>query len=377
MAATIFWIALAGVLFVWVGYPLVLMVWGKLARHAVRKGAYEPTVSLVIAMHNEAPNVIAKMNNCRELDYPPEKLQVIVSVDAATDSTLALLSNSAPQGTEILSSSIRRGKSAAINRGVAAARGEILVFGDAAQRLEHRAIRELVANFADESVGVVSGALILLDENNRESRDGAGIYWRYEKALRAMESDIHSVPGATGAIYAVRRSLFEALPDGSLLDDVVTPMRIVLGGHRAILDSTARAYDAASCSTECEYRRKTRTLAGNYQLLVEMPELLSPRRNPIFVQFVSHKVGRLLVPYGLAALLISNLFLMHGAYIVTLAAQVLFYSIAAAGRFVTSRVAKFPYTFLLMNWAVLTGLFQFARGTSGIWNSGGLRRRLG
>jgi len=377
MAPIIFWIALAGVAYVYAGYPLVLMVWRRFARRPVRKRACEPTVSLVICMENEAGNVLPKMKNCRELDYPPDRLQVIVSLDAPTDATAELLRNFAPRGVEIISFPIRRGKAAAVNGGVAVATGEILVFGDAGQRLEPNALRELVANFADERVGAVSGALILLDEHGQEACEGAGAYWRYEKYLRAMESDIHSVPGATGAIYAVRRSLFAPLPAETILDDVVVPMRIVLGGHRAIFDPAARAYDAVSDSAECEYRRKRRTLTGNYQLLAEMPELLSCRRNPIFVQFISHKVGRLLVPYCLAALFISNLFVMHGAYPAAFAAQVLFYCTAAAGRLIPNRAAILPYRFVLMNWAVLAGLFLFARGATGVWSRDISRRRLG
>ena len=377
MAITIFWIALAGIAYVYIGYPLVLMVWRRLGRRPVQKRAYEPTVSLVIAMHNEGRNVLAKMRNCQELDYPAGKLQLIVSLDAPTDLTALLLQNCTPAGVTILCSPIRKGKATAVNAGVAAATGEILVFGDAGQRLDPNAIRELVSNFADECVGAVSGALILLDKHGREARDGAGAYWRYEKALRAMESEIHSVAGATGAIYAVRHSLFRPLPACTLLDDVVVPMRIVLGGYRAILDPAARAYDAVSNSTHSEYRRKRRTLSGNYQLLADMPELLAPWRNPIFVQFISHKVGRLLVPYGLAALLISNLFLLRDFYLATFACQVLFYCLAASGRLISLRATVLPYTFVVMNWAALTGLFEFVRGSTGIWNADGLRRRLG
>jgi cellulose synthase/poly-beta-1,6-N-acetylglucosamine synthase-like glycosyltransferase len=327
-------------------------------------------------MGNEAGNVLAKMRNCRDLDYPPEKLQVIVSLDAPTDATYELLRDSAPPGVIIIFSPTRRGKAAAVNRGVAAATGEILVFGDASQRLEPNAVRELVANFADQRVGAVSGALILLDEHGIEACDGAGAYWRYEKALRAMESDIHSVPGATGAIYAVRRSLFTPLPAGTILDDVVVPMRIVLGGHRSVFDPAARAYDAVCDNAECEYRRKRRTLTGNYQLLVEMPELLLWWRNPVFVQFISHKLGRLLVPYGLAALFVSNLLLLRGAYLAAFVGQVLFYLLAASGGMIPNRAATIPYRFVLMNWAVLSGLFQFARGATGIWSQESARRRL-
>lgn len=377
MAPIVFWISLVCVAYVFVGYPLVLFVWRACARRPVLKKACEPTVSMVISMHNEARNVQAKMRNCGELDYPADRLQVIVSLDASTDSTLPLLQEFGPPGLQIISSSIRGGKAAAVNRGVAAATGEIVVFGDAGQRLERNALRELVANFADERVGAVAGALVLLDENGLESSAGTGAYWRYEKALREMESDIHSVPGATGAIYAIRRSLFEPLSADTILDDVAVPMRIVLRGYRVILDPSARAYDAVTEAGEGEYRRKKRTSAGNYQLLAEMPELLSWARNPIFVQFVSHKVGRLLAPFGLAALFISNLFLPHGMYMPVLIAQLLFYGIAAAGPLITFRAALLPWTFVVMNRAALAGLVQFARGTTAIWNPDAARRNLG
>jgi len=377
MATIIFWISLVGVAYVYIGYPLVLMAWRRLAGRPVRKRSHEPTVSLVIAMGNEAGNVLPKMRNCRDLDYPPDKLQVIVSLDAPTDSTYELLRDRVSPGVTIVFSPIRGGKAAAVNRGVAAATGEILVFGDASQRLEPNALRELVANFADESVGAVSGALILLDEHAREACDGAGAYWRYEKALRAMESDIHSVPGATGAIYAVRRSLFAPLSAGTILDDVVVPMRIVLGGHRAVFDPAARAYDAVTDNPQCEYRRKRRTLTGNYQLIAEMPELLLWPRNPIFVQFVSHKLGRLVVPYCLAALFLSNLLLLRGAFLAVFAGQIVFYFLAASGGLIRHRAAVLANRFVLMNWAVLSGLFQFMRGTTGVWSPESSRRRLG
>jgi cellulose synthase/poly-beta-1,6-N-acetylglucosamine synthase-like glycosyltransferase len=224
-----------------------------------------------------------------------------------------------------------------MNSGVAIATGEIVLFADARQRFEKSAVRELVANFADSSVGAVSGELVLLNEQGKEASDAASTYWRFEKALRAMESDIHSVPGATGAIFAIRRDLYTPLSPGTILDDVVIPMRIVLAGKRAVFDPAALAYDAASQSAKSEYRRKVRTLAGNYQLFARMPELLAPWRNPIFVQLVSHKLGRLLAPYCLAALLISNLFLLHGFYLAILAGQTLWYALAGAGWLVATR----------------------------------------
>jgi cellulose synthase/poly-beta-1,6-N-acetylglucosamine synthase-like glycosyltransferase len=337
MAEAIFWTALAGIAYVYVGYPLLLLAWRRWGRRPVRKRYQEPSVSLVIAMRNERKNVQAKMQNCFELDYPPGRLQVIVSLDGPTDGTEALVRDYAGKGVEVVYSPVHRGKAEALNSGVAIASGEILVFADARQQFAKRAVRELVANFADACVGAVSGELVLLDEQAQEDSSAAGAYWRYEKGLRAMESDIHSVPGATGAIYAIRRELFAPLSPGTILDDVVIPMRIVLAGKRVIFDPAARAYEIVSQSTQSEYERKTRTLAGNYQLFAQMPELLAPWRNPIFVQLASHKLGRLLVPYCLAALFISNLFLLHGFYVVVLVGQVLWYALAGAGWLVASR----------------------------------------
>jgi cellulose synthase/poly-beta-1,6-N-acetylglucosamine synthase-like glycosyltransferase len=371
----IFWTALMYVVYVYLGYPLLLTIWQRLAPRPVRKRHQEPTVSLVIAMRNERSNVQQKLQNCFELDYPRDKLQVIVSLDAPTDGTDELVRAYAGQGVDIAYSDAHGGKAAAVNRGVEIANGEIVLFADARQRFEKNAVRELVANFTDESIGAVSGELVLLDEYGREASDSLGAYWRYEKKLRAMESDIHSVPGATGAIYAIRRELFVPLAPETILDDVVTPMRIVLRGKRSIWDPAARAYDDARPGAAKEYERKARTLSGNYQLFARMPELLAPWRNPIFVQFTSHKVGRLLVPYYLAVLFVSNLCLPDGLYHIFLVCQVLWYSIACAGGLFSiddnarvTKLLRIPYAFVLMNWAAVAGLYYFANGSRDIWN---------
>lgn len=336
MATAIFWTALASIVYVYAGYPLVLVLWRKLARRTIQKREWEPSVSLVIAMHNEAANVQARLRNCFDLDYPPEKLQIIVSLDAPTDDTEELAracadDRAAAPRVQVLSSPVRQGKAAALNRAMAVAEGEIVVFADARQQFDRCAVRALTSNLADPTVGAVSGELVLLDSRGEEASEGVGLYWRYEKTLRLMEANVHSVPGATGAIYAIRRELFDPLPEGAVLDDVLTPMRVVLKGKRVVFEPEARAFDKVNDSPKSEYVKKRRTLMGNYELLTLLPQLLLPWRNPIFVQFVSHKVGRLLVPYCLAALLISNLFLRRGFYLMALAGQVLFYGLACAG----------------------------------------------
>ncbi|HLQ76819.1 MAG TPA: glycosyltransferase family 2 protein, partial [Terriglobia bacterium] len=234
-----------------------------------------------------------------------------------------------------------KGKAEAINRAVRSARGTVLVFLDARQSLNRNVIRELTANFSDPEVGAVSGELILV----KDGGSGIGLYWKYEKFIRMSESRIHSVAGATGAIYAIRRECFRELPEDTILDDVVLPMSIVLSGKRVVMDPAAQAFDRVSEDPKSEFRRKVRTLTGNFQLLSYMPELLSPGRNPIFLQFISHKVARLLCPYALTGLLISNLFLRHGPYFVFLVLQLIWYGLAVAGYFAWSgRSTTIPHS---------------------------------
>jgi poly-beta-1,6-N-acetyl-D-glucosamine synthase len=331
LAYAVFWVCLLVVAFVYLGYPLLLWIWSSLARRPVRRRHFEPEVSLVIAVHNERNNIGPRIENCLALDYPRHKLQIIVSLDAPSDGTDILAEKYIRQGVKVVHSTTHQGKAAAINRAVLHATGRILMFADARQTFAPDVVRQLMANFSDPAVGVASGELVLLDDRKHEASDGAGLYWRYEKKLRVMESAIHSVLGATGAVYAMRRELFSPMEHGTILDDVASPMRAVLAGYRSVFDPNARAYDRVSETPEEEYRRKVRTLTGNYQLLAQIPDLLVPWRNPVFFQFATHKVGRLIAPYFLAALFLSNLFLLHGPYLITLALQSCWYGLVLIG----------------------------------------------
>jgi biofilm PGA synthesis N-glycosyltransferase PgaC len=327
MAESVFWSSLAFVLYAYCGYPLVLLIWKSLASRPVKKAPAEPDVTLIVAAFNEKDNIRQKILNCLSLDYPREKLQIIVSLDGPTDGTEVLALTFASQGVQLSFAPKRRGKAAAINAAVAKARGSLLVFVDARQMLDRNVIRELAANFSDPSVGAASGELVLRNESGQA---GVGLYWRYETIVRKLESDIHSVVGATGALYAIRRTFFRELPADTLLDDVVIPMTVVLNGGRVVLDRTARAFEKPT-TPETEFARKVRTLTGNFQLIARMPQLLNPWRNPVFFQFVSHKVTRLLVPYLLVSMFVANLFLLRGGYLVFLGLQVLWYGLALAG----------------------------------------------
>jgi len=329
-AEVIFWTSFLFIAYIYIGYPLVLAIWSTLRRRPISRGYSEPTVSMIIAAYNEREEIQRRIENCLSLDYPKNKLEIIASLDGPTDGTDALVKQYEACGIRVLHSPIHQGKAAALNCALLVAHGEILLFGDARQVFAPNVVRELVANFADPRVGAVSGELILLDKSGCEAKDAIGFYWRYEKKLRLMEGQIHSTLGCTGAIYAIRRELAKPLPENTILDDVMMPMRAVLQGHRIVLDTQARAFDQVSPTPEAEYQRKIRTLMGNYQLIVQMPELLSPWRNPVFFQFVSHKLGRLLAPYAFIALAVSNLFL-RGYYLVPLAIQGIWYFLVLVG----------------------------------------------
>jgi len=325
-----------------------------------------PSVSVIIAAHNEEERISDRIKNFLSLDYPRHCLEVIIISDGSTDSTNEILRRYEKGVIRPVILPKRVGKALALNRGVETAKGEILVFADARQSFAPDAIRELVADFADPQIGAVSGELVLSGADCRPPEHTAGLYWHYEKWIRKTESRVDSVIGATGAIYAIRKKLFVPLPAGTILDDVMIPMRIAMAGHRVVFEKRAVAYDLPASSIEQEFQRKVRTLAGNFQILQFMPELLSPFRNRLFVQYVSHKVTRLLAPYWLLSLFVSSLVLGTGVYGVALWAQVAGYALALTGWLLRRTPLHVPFasialTFVMMHYASFLGLVYFLK----------------
>jgi poly-beta-1,6-N-acetyl-D-glucosamine synthase len=387
MMEWLFWSSAALIAYVYAGYPALLAVWARLAGRRGERGRgdthhaaprYEPGVTIVIAARNEGQRLPGRIENLLASDYPADRMQIIVASDGSTDNTAESL---APYRDRVrLLMLPASGKAGALNAAVREADYPILVFADARQRFAPDAIRRLAAHFDNPEIGAVSGELVLdcerpdltVDVHPTEVAgsshssangnraygseagagpgtastigDGVGAYWAYEKWLRRHEALVGSSVGVTGAIYAMRRWLWRPLPVDTILDDVVTPMRVVLRGYRVSFDEHARAYDEAAKDAPSELRRKTRTLAGNFQLLAREPRLLLPFVNPVWVQFVSHKVGRLLVPYALLAVLVASAVLAPRSpvYAVALAAQALFYALAAYGAALDRRARQVP-----------------------------------
>ncbi len=329
----IFWLSILGVAYIFVGYPLLVFALSRLRPLRTTKAANTEPISVVLVGFNEAARLPAKIANVLASDDSHLIRELIIASDGSTDDTDSVIASVADPRVRLISFSERRGKPSVLNDVIPQCQSEIVVLLDARQELDRRAISELTANFADGSVGVVSGELVFRSEGDVTTvSKGIGIYWRYEKFIRKCEGRFRSVPGATGALYALRRSLFRAIPPQTILDDVVIPMQTVTAGYRCLFEPAAIAFDHPSDSTTKESIRKRRTVAGAAQLIVNHPAWLLPWRNPIWFEFVSHKLMRLVSPLLLIVGAVTNVWLaFHPIYAVLLMWHVAFYISALVG----------------------------------------------
>jgi len=369
-----FWTTVLALAYTFVGYPALVWTLARLRGRPVHRADVEPDVSVVIAVHNEAAVIGARIENCLALDYPPDRLEIVIASDGSTDATVEVArryERAAHPGPAVRVAAYpwRRGKPSILNDTVPHCRGEVVVLGDARQRYDTDAVRRLAENFADPTVGSASGELTLLNEAGVAMGDGVGAYWRYEKLIRRSESALDSTIGATGAIYAIRRRLFEPIPADTLLDDVLIPVRIARRRFRVVFDARARAWDRAATTARQEYTRKVRTIGGVAQLFSRERWLLVPTHR-LWLQAVSHKALRLVAPFLMVAALGTSAILAprSGLYAAVLAAQLGFYGAAIVGGLVRERGGRLarllavPYAFCLLNGTTVVALVRFATG---------------
>jgi biofilm PGA synthesis N-glycosyltransferase PgaC len=368
----LFWGAFALIAYTYAGYPLWLWLRRSFRPWPIQRGAIDPFVSVLMVVRNEEKVLAEKLDNLLGLDYPAERLQIVVVSDGSTDGTEQILHAYARDPrVQVLLNQLSTGKASGLNDALHVAQGEIVVFTDARQKLEAGALKALLADFADPSVGCASGELMLGDPNSGEAVQGMGMYWRMEKKIRELESASGSVVGATGALYAARHESIAAIPSETLLDDVLIPMNVVRSGKRVVFEPEARAWDIAHQGNEREFARKVRTLSGNYQLLQLAPWLLSSG-NPIRFEFISHKLLRLWVPFGLLICLCSSALLPGPFYRTVLAVQVAFYALSFVGMAhmktgLFSRLGDAAHTFVVLNTAALVAFANFVSGRKAAW----------
>jgi cellulose synthase/poly-beta-1,6-N-acetylglucosamine synthase-like glycosyltransferase len=361
-----FWLGLAALAYTFVGYGL-LMRWlaSRRARTAPPSGpATHPSVTAIVVAHNEEASIVARVQNLLASEYPADRLHVLVVSDGSTDATVRRAQAVADPRVAILTRLGRSGKAACLNAAFRQCSGDLVVLTDARQDFAADTIRRLAAHFADPRVGAVSGALEI-----KQAQTGIGTavdtYWRHEKVIRAAEAQWDSCIGCTGAVYAVRRALFEPIPEDTLLDDVVIPMQIAIRGYRVLHDPTAVAHDPQALEPSAERARKRRTLAGNFQMLFRYPHWLLPWRNRLWWQLLSHKYLRIFAPVFLAQVLLANLALLaRPFYRATFFAQLVFYTLSrlgAQGSRLQQRLFSLPAGFVFLNLTTIRAFWHYLR----------------
>jgi biofilm PGA synthesis N-glycosyltransferase PgaC len=289
--------------------------------------------------------------------------EIIVVSDGSSDGTPAAADSVDRDLVRVFALPKRQGKAAALSTGCASARNEIIVLADARQTWAEDSLLKLLENFADPEVGAATGDLVV--ESAPGVLAGVGLYWRFEKQLRRAESRLGCMVGATGAIAALRRPLFQPIPDGTILDDVYWPMQVAMQGYRVVHDSRARAFDCLPPRVKDEFRRKVRTLTGNFQLVARLPVLLLPWRNPICWQYVSHKVCRLAAPWALLGLFFATAALPGPEYAAAFWTQVACYAIGLVGLTRAGarlKPASAAGSFLVLNAAAWLAFWQWSFG---------------
>jgi len=356
--------------YTYAGYPILVAVLARVAPWKAASGPDReetPTVTVLLPVYNGAEHLPAKLESLLGQNYPDGRLDILVYSDGSNDESEEIVQSFAEKSgrVRLISSSERSGKPTALNVMGTEAEGQFLVLTDVRQTVSDNAVRDLVARFADPAVGCVSGNLVL------EGATGAGFYWRYEKWIRASEARFRSMVGVTGSLYAIRRSDFEQIPADTILDDMWIPLSIRLGGKRITLCQSAVVTDRAFDDGR-EWGRKTRTLAGNYQLFSRRPKLLAPFLNPSWFETISHKVLRLVSPWTLLVLFFASAWasvcpagstspIGRWLCVALFAAQLVAYGAALLGPR-GGRIPGVARTFVVLNAAAVNGLWRFLRG---------------
>ncbi len=370
MSLILFWIAVGLLAYTFVLFPALIVLRGLLFRHPHSRADVTPSVSLIVAAHNEDKNIEAKIRNILSLDYPRQQLEVLIASDGSTDHTNEIVRAYADQGIQLLSLP-RLGKQATLNVAVSAAHGDILVFSDANDIFALDAIRALARSFADPNVGGVAGNQIYLAQGaGSVSSDGERSYWSFDQRLKSYQGEAGNVTSATGSIYAIRRSLFRPVPPG-VPDDFFISTAVIAQGFRLVFEREAICYEPVSGSSDREFARKVRIITqGLYGVLV-MRELLNPFRHGFYaVQIFSHKLLRRLMFVPLIILMMVTPFLWsHGKfYQLTALAQTGFYGLALLGLIVDGKpsgmkkVLTIPFYFCMTYLASLLATLNLLRG---------------
>jgi cellulose synthase/poly-beta-1,6-N-acetylglucosamine synthase-like glycosyltransferase len=356
-AKLVFWIAVCVPLYAFLGYPLVLVALSLAIRREVRKAPIHPFVSLLIPAYNEARTIARKIENSLALDYPRDRIEIVIVSDGSSDQTVNIAQSAT--GVGVLALPRNHGKVSALNAAVPQLRGEIIVFSDASGMLAADSVRCLIENFADPSVGAASGRYRVVKANEVNIGASEDLYWKYEAFLKTQESQLASTLGAHGHLHAIRKQLYPFPPAETINDDYVIPLSVLGRGFRAVHEPAAVVFEEAREMTG--FGRRIRIVAGNFQQLRYLRQFLTPFQPLPLLFFLSHKVVRLLVPFAMLAALAANRLLIGShAYRVLFGVQVMFYALAVLGLTgrLRPRALRLPFYFCMVNSAAFFGLYH-------------------
>jgi len=361
--------------YTYVGYPLLVFVLSHLFSRPVHQDDFTPKVSVIIAAHNEELNLAAKIENTLALDYPREKLEIVVASDCSTDRTDEIAQQYADRGVILHRQEERHGKTMAQKAAVRASSGEILVFSDATTNYQPDALRKIVRSFADSQVGCVAGQLVYVDRSATAVGQGCRSYWGYEKFIKRSESRLGSLIGVSGCLYAVRRICQVRLAN-QMIDDFVIATEIHLQGLRTIYEPAAISTEDTNKRSRDEFQMRVRVIAQTMRALYRYRRILNLRQHGIYAfQMLSHKVLRYAVPFFLLTVLVSNWLLADASdlYRYIFIGQAAFYAAAVIG-WLAERIGikvgplGMPYYFVLVNVASIVAFMRFlAGGTQVVW----------
>jgi cellulose synthase/poly-beta-1,6-N-acetylglucosamine synthase-like glycosyltransferase len=369
VAQVIFWLSVAALFYTYIGYPLLVFLVAKLRPRPQRRGSFEPSVSVIITAYNEERDLAAKLENTLALDYPKQKLEVIVASDCSSDRTDEIVREFETRGVKLYRQPERLGKTTAQNAAVERAQGEILLFSDATTMYDPAVLRAMMPNFVDPTVGCVAGRLIYVDPTKSSVGRGAVTYWSYETFLKKHESRACSLIGASGCMYAVRRAAYLPLyPEAH--GDFLIATKMVQQGLRSVFEPDAVCIEETNRQVDNELRMRVRVITQTFNDLWQHRSMLNPFRSGFYgVQLFSHKVMRYAVPFFLIVAFVTSAALAFGslAYRLLFACQAIGYACAALGGLleragVRSRLLAFPQYFVLANLASVLALYKLARG---------------
>lgn len=368
-AEVFFWLCATALFYTYVGYPLLLVVMDSLRARAVQRADYMPTISIVITAYNEERDLQAKLENTFALDYPKDKLEIIVASDCSTDRTDEIAQSFAARGVRLHRQTERLGKTAAQNAAVEKAHGEIILFSDATTLYQPDVLGVMMPNFADPTIGCVAGRLVYVDPAQSSVGHGARSYWGYEVFLKERESRICSLIGVSGCLYAVRRSAYVPLYNEACSDFLIAT-KMVEQGLRAIYEHNAVCTEETNRRVDRELRMRVRVITQTFTDLWRNREMMNPLRSGFYaVQLISHKLLRYLVPLVLIVCFGASLLLATGSifYAAVLIVQIFFYAAALISWLlerigIRSRLLALPQYFVIANLASLIAIYKFLRG---------------